>query len=102
MMLCKADFEEIFPELFKPTKCALAETSVAANHPACIARWEDEGGRISDKMRHRSAPVSGTAGYGYAVPDPMGMAFALATMPVAAAYGAAWTMLSSFDRMAKR
>lgn len=101
MMLCKADFEEIFPKLFKPNQRPLAETPAAANSPACIARWEDDGGRLSDKMRRRDAPVFQTAGDGYAVPDPISTSFALATIPVAAAYGTAWTMLSSFDQMAK-
>jgi len=39
MMLCKADFEELFPELFKQNPRAAAQPSVD-----CVARWEDDGG----------------------------------------------------------
>ena len=101
MMLCKADFEDIFPDLFKPNHCALTETPVAANSRECIARWEDEGGRLDDDARHPNAPVYQTKCDGYAGRDPMNNSFALATLPAAVAYGAALTMLSNFDRLAK-
>ena len=100
MMLCKADFEEIFPELFEPNQRPLSETPVETSSPACIARWEDDGGRPNE-MRCRDATAFHAAGDGGAVPDPMSTRFALAMMPVAAAYGAAWVMLASLDRMAK-
>lgn len=101
MMLCKADFEEIFPELFKPNQFHLAEKPVGVTRPACIARWEDDGGRLCKQLHRHDAPVARTASDGYAIPDPMRTSFALATMPVAAAYGAAWTMISGFDRMTR-
>lgn len=42
-MLSRADFEDLFPDLFKPVEMA-------------IARWEDDGGRHGDA---RVLPVSG-------------------------------------------
>lgn len=39
MMLCKADFEELFPELFEQPRRTPALPSAD-----CVARWEDDGG----------------------------------------------------------
>ncbi len=44
MMICKADFEELFPELFRPSDM---ERSVAEPSAKCLARWEDDGGRTT-------------------------------------------------------
>ncbi|MBN8189995.1 hypothetical protein JF540_25245 [Salipiger thiooxidans] len=44
MMICKADFEELFPELFRPSDM---ERSVADPGAKCLARWEDDGGRTT-------------------------------------------------------
>ncbi len=44
MMICKADFEELFPELFRPSDL---ERSVAEPGAKCLARWEDDGGRTT-------------------------------------------------------
>lgn len=43
-MLCKADFEELFPELFRPSDMV---SSVAEPSAKCLARWEDDGGRTT-------------------------------------------------------
>ncbi len=98
MMLCKADFEELFPETFKLNQCHVAPIVAGDPGPACLARWEDDGGRPSGQPRRRDAPVVRPARHGYAVSDPMMTGLALATMPAAAAYGAAWTMLSGFGQ----
>lgn len=44
MMICKADFEELFPELFRP---GIMVSSVAEPSAKCLARWEDDGGRTT-------------------------------------------------------
>jgi len=44
MMICKADFEELFPELFRPSATV---SSVAEPSAKCLARWEDDGGRTT-------------------------------------------------------
>lgn len=36
MMICKADFEELFPEIFPSEPCNAPKAKVA-----CLARWED-------------------------------------------------------------
>ena len=101
MMLSKADFEEIFPELFSPYKSVLAEIPVTTNNPACIARWEDDGGKPSHNMRRSDVSVSRTASDPYAFLDPVSTGFAFAMVPVVAAFDATQTMLLGFDRMAK-
>lgn len=44
MMICKAEIEELFPELFRPSDM---ERSVAEPSAKCLARWEDNGGRTT-------------------------------------------------------
>ena len=44
MMICKADFEELFPELFQPSDMV---SSVPGPSVKCLARWEDDGGRTT-------------------------------------------------------
>lgn len=44
MMICKADFEELFPDLFRPTDI---EPSAAKPSARCLERWEDDGGRTT-------------------------------------------------------
>ncbi|MEX3314187.1 hypothetical protein [Sulfitobacter sp. PS-8MA] len=54
MMLCRADFEELFPELFDP------QAHAAASAPAadCLDRWEDDGGAPAPAgNRSRSWPA---------------------------------------------
>lgn len=96
MMLCKADFEELFPDLFKPIRHPVEGTTADAPSAACIARWEDDGGRHCSQLHRREAPVVRPANDGNPVPDLMRTSLAFAPFPAAAAYGAAWVMLSNF------
>lgn len=51
-MLCKADFEELFPELFEQQpRAAATQTSVD-----CVARWEDDGGAPAVLGRNPTKP----------------------------------------------
>lgn len=44
MMICKADFEELFPELFQ-TRADAGRVSDPTLR--CLARWEEDGGRVA-------------------------------------------------------
>lgn len=47
MMICNADFEELFPALFRPAPVSASAMPQPAPNASCIARWEDDGGRIA-------------------------------------------------------
>lgn len=48
MMLCKADFEQLFPKSFaaehRPVQSSYAQAATSVPSAKCIARWEDDGG----------------------------------------------------------
>lgn len=48
MMICRADFEELFPETFRPTP---KSDSGQSRTEECLARWEKDGGRPSVRAR---------------------------------------------------
>ena len=56
MMICKADFQDLFPETFPADPEADAKPAARPPNRPGLARWEDEGGRL--------APVSAS--------DPVG------------------------------
>lgn len=45
MMICKADFEELFPDLFTTVKHRRTEEPNVQIDP-CIDRWKDDGGSV--------------------------------------------------------
>lgn len=45
MMICDADFEELFPALFQPEPVRAARPKAQGPSAGCIARWDDDGGR---------------------------------------------------------
>ena len=98
MMLSNADFEEIFRELFLPERCTLVSQSNGTASPACIARWEDDGGRLCDKTQTHDVSDRRREDRD-AARDPVEPSLALATRTVAAILGAAWMMLASFGRV---
>ncbi|MEP3687498.1 MULTISPECIES: hypothetical protein [Sulfitobacter] len=57
MMLCRADFEELFPEMFEPQVSA----TPAAPSDDCVARWEDDGGAPAPVVWKRSKSWRGYA-----------------------------------------
>ena len=101
MMLCKADFDEIFSCGQKRTDAAKSASGPAYPGNACLARWEDDGGRVLPYPSRGRAQVARRVQRPLPVSHPMRAGLALATMPVAAAYGAAWTMLSTYHRMTR-
>ena len=46
MMICKADFEELFPEIFAPESRNGPKTTALQPNAECLVRWEDGGGRL--------------------------------------------------------
>ncbi len=45
MMLSRADFEELFPEMFKQKESAVNDVRLPPND-ACIDRWKEDGGLV--------------------------------------------------------
>lgn len=77
MMICKADFDELFPSLQRYRR----------DHAPCADDVQDAAPSRPDESA-------------WEVPDPVRAGFALAAMPAAAAYGAAWAMGGVYDRWA--
>jgi|GEM_PF-6247695 len=93
MMICNADFDELFPDLFPPEHVPAVEPIAKAPSAECIAHWEDDGGgHLPPAPPVRFAPVRHPA-FGYDI-ERMVMAGAIAaTAPVVATYAAAGAML---------
>lgn len=99
MMICKADFEDLFPHLFQPQPAPVPARAAKPQALACIARWENEGGRTGPVPQDRSPPDQAPASRSDASTPPAGAGKGFSTMPAAAAYAAAWAMLATYDRM---
>lgn len=98
MMICKADFEELFPTIFPTKPKAAPAAKMAAPSAACIDRWESDGGRVLPKPPRKNTPDAGLKGRDTGAPDPMK---AFVVLPAVAAYGAALNMLAMYQRMAR-
>ena len=46
MIICKADFEELFPEIFAPEPHLSPKLKVHQPSAECLRRWEDDGGHF--------------------------------------------------------
>lgn len=68
MTICNADFEAKFPAPFGPKRPAAA---ARAPGPivACIARWEDDGGRTPAKPARRAPPAQASSRPAAAAPE---------------------------------
>lgn len=97
MMISKADFEELFPHLFKPEPAAVPRQMATPPRANCIARWEDDGGLNEPSARPRRA-AGRRSQYVSDMPRLARAGAMAATMPAAAAYAAAWSMLSGYGR----
>ncbi|SMX48783.1 hypothetical protein [Maliponia aquimaris] len=117
MMICKADFEELFPHLFQPDPApapapapALAPASRRMARSAsveCLARWENEGGTVQPATGQPRTAAGRRPQYGsdmsaLARMPALARASAMAaTMPGAASYSAALSMLSAYGQMTR-
>ncbi len=88
MMICDADFQDLFPDLFPPSP---QDATPKDASKTCLARGEDDGGRAHDAIPPRQASIART---GYRLPDQMRAGPALAMMP---AFSIALAMMSAFD-----
>nr|WP_306265021.1 hypothetical protein [Pararhizobium sp. IMCC3301] len=97
-MISKADFEELFPAIFAPEQ--LAEMPIATPGPGatCLARWEDDGGKTPLLPPRRGAQVARLGLYGHRLPDPAQTSMILAMIPVITAVGAAYAMMTVWER----
>lgn len=103
-MLCRADFEELFPDLFKPELEPVPAVRQIAKSPSaeCIARWEDDGGLHAPLAPQDRTASARRPAFGYDV-ERMATAGAMAaTAPVVATYAAASIMLSAYHHMTER
>ena len=50
MMICKPEFEELFPDMLKPEQCQVTAPSAPEPRTPCFDRWEDDGGRTLPKI----------------------------------------------------
>ena len=92
MMICKADFEDLFPHLFKPEPTLPARKKAKTPSASCIARWEDDGGRSKPATRSSLVASGRRSQFGSDMRDFARAANSVATMPAAAVYAAAWIM----------
>lgn len=100
MMICDADFEELFPDLFQPEPAPGMQPIAKGPSAECIARWEDDGG-LPGAPRERTAPVRSPV-FAYDM-DGFSRAGAIAAVaPANAAYAAIRTMFSAYDEMTTR
>lgn len=99
MMICDADFDELFSPMDETVRRAVPAAGLLSPTTACIARWEDDGGRTLARQ-DRGTPATVRTGRSISrSPDPTTAGLALTMMPAAAAYDAAWSVLAAYGRM---
>ena len=98
MMICKADFDELFPDLFQAEPAPALHRMAKLPSAECIARWEDDGGLPLPANRTRPATSDRRSQYGVDVSALARAGAVAAMMPAATAYAATWTMLSAYSR----
>lgn len=99
MMLCKADFEQLFPESFAPEQMIETETFDLGPSAACIARWEDDGGLTLAEFASDQPPARTSSRLAIAMSDPTRAGLAFVATSAAATYGVAWSLLATYDQM---
>lgn len=101
MMICNADFEELFPDLFQTEPDPAVQQVAGEPSVECIARWEDDGGRHLGPR----APLRCSAAVQRPAFDMERLARAgaiAAAAPAIATLVAAQTMLSAYGEMTTR
>ena len=95
MMICKADFEDLFPDLFQSEPEPAARRKIVPPGADSIARWEDDGGRPLPVHRRRCAASGRGPRHGYDMPELVRAGAMASLMPAAVAYTNTWNMLSA-------
>lgn len=101
MMICDADFDELFSPMDEPLRRAVPAVGLLSPSTACIARWEDDGGRTLARPERRTPATVRTGRSFSRKPDPTTAGLALVMMPAATAYDAAWNMMVAYGRMTR-
>ena len=104
MMLSAVDFDELFPPMTeRDASCARGRSPSPS--ATCIARWEDDGGRVLHHPEPRPAeeriPVRRAPFSGYRMADPSAVSIAIAIMPAIASYGAASAVLATLSELTR-
>ncbi len=99
MMICDADFDELFPPMAQPKRQNVRARRPVTPGKPCIARWEDDGGRTSHILPRRKTVIAHSGHHGYRLPDPRRASVAIAMMPAMAVYGAMATMLTAYGKI---
>lgn len=89
MMICKADFEELFPHLFTREAQPKIETTLVPTD-ACIARWYDDGGSIDTRPQQKIVHKTEKRLKREPLPCAMLPALVLAPFLAASAYWSLW------------
>ena len=95
MMICNADFDELFPATARAGDRATPAPGSRSPDQTCLARWEDDGGRTRPVRPPRSRRSALPAGFGRARPDPVRAGMAFAMLPVLIASGVTSAMLAA-------
>jgi hypothetical protein len=93
MMICKADFEELFPHLFTVAQRTHPKTIVKRPNEACLRRWEDDGGHPGTASYPREPENSRQTLDSLPWPKPTHSSAILAKAHNHLALSAAWPML---------
>lgn len=94
MMICKADLEDFFPDLFPSEPTGAASPSETARSGNPIYRRGENLALPAPGTRPRQAAYGRTSGQGSDRPGNARPGALAGAMPAAAAYAAVWTMLS--------
>ena len=99
MMICDADFEELFgPSFRKSRQKAPARKPDAPSKPT-VACSKDDVGKTPAASPRSKAVIARPTHRGNGSADPAQAAMAAAMMPSMAAYGVTLAALSSYERM---
>ncbi len=101
MMICDADFDELFPNLTSPERRDVPAHEARAPNETCIARWEDDGGKASPFPPRHVTTRTRQGHQDYGLRDPAWAGIAIAMMPAMAAYGATSAMFTAYGKMAE-
>lgn len=98
-MICRADFEQLFPVSFPAENRSDTETFNYGPSAACIARWEDDGGAISVSPASDEPHATRRAEIAIPVSDLTRAGFESVARQVGATYGAALGLIATCDQI---
>ena len=99
MMICDADFDELFPRTARPFRRYTAHSEPASPDRASLARWQDDGGKTPAAPPQSKTARALHTHHGFRLPNPARAGIVVAMMPGMAAFGATSAMLAAYERM---